>query len=116
MAGAISRIGSPLGRIAGARSGDKGCNANLGVWATSDEAYEWLDGFLTTNRFKELMPETASLPVERYPLPNLRAINFVIVGLLGEGVASSVRQDPQAKALGEYLRAKVVDIPEGLLS
>jgi hypothetical protein len=105
----------PLGRIVGARSGDKGGNANLGVWARTDEAYAWLAGFLTAERLRELLPETASLPVRRYELPNLRALNFVVTGLLGDGVAASARLDPQAKSLGEWLRARVVDIPEELV-
>jgi hypothetical protein len=106
---------APLGRVAGARSGDKGGNANLGVWARTDAGYAWLAGFLTVARLKELLPETAPLPVERYELPNVRALNFVISGLLGEGVAASARLDPQAKSLGEWLRARVVDIPAALL-
>ena len=104
-----------LGRLVGARSGDKGGNANVGVWARSKRAYEWLDWFLTTERLQSLMPETAELTVRRYALPNISALNFVIEGLLGEGVASSVRLDPQAKSLGEYLRAKLVDIPQSLI-
>jgi hypothetical protein len=110
-----STVRAPLGRIAGARSGDKGGNANLGVWARRDDAYRWLAAFLTVARVQELLPETASLHVERYDLPNLRALNFVIVGLLGEGVAASTRLDGQAKSLGEWLRARVVDIPQDLL-
>jgi hypothetical protein len=106
---------APIGRIVGARSGDKGGNANLGVWARTEAAYEWLESFLTTERLRKLMPETQDLEVQRYELPNIRSLNFVIVGLLGEGVASSVRLDPQAKGLGEYLRAKVVDVPVSLL-
>jgi hypothetical protein len=105
----------PLGRVMGARSGDKGGNANLGVWTRTDEAYAWLGTFLDVDRLRVLMPETKDLEVIRYELPNIRALNFVIAGLLGEGVASSVRLDPQAKGLGEYLRAKVVDVPEDLL-
>ena len=105
----------PLGRLVGARSGDKGGNANVGVWARSERAYEWLDWFLTTERLRSLMPETAELVVRRYALPNISALNFVIEGLLGEGVASSVRLDPQAKSLGEYLRAKLVEIPQSLI-
>ncbi len=108
-------VRAPLGRVIGARSGDKGGNANLGVWARTDEAYTWLESFLDVDRLRVLMPETKDLEVQRHSLLNIRAINFVIVGLLGEGVASSVRLDPQAKALGEYLRAKVVDIPVSLL-
>jgi hypothetical protein len=108
-------VRAPLGRVVGARSGDKGGNANLGVWTRNDAAYAWLEGFLDVDRLRVLMPETKDLEVHRYELPNIRALNFVIVGLLGEGVASSVRLDPQAKGLGEYLRAKVVDVPEELL-
>jgi len=106
---------APLGVAFGARSGDKGGNANCGVWARSQDGFRWLDSHLTVGRFKELVPEAAQLKVRRYRLPNLRALNFVIVGLLGEGVASSVRSDPQAKSLGEYLRSRVVDLPVRLL-
>lgn len=106
----------PLGTIFGARSGDKGGNANVGLWARSDAAYAWLESYLTVERFKELISEAQELEVQRYDLPNLRALNFVVVGLLGEGVASSTRQDAQAKSFGEYVRAKVVEMPEALLS
>ena len=85
------------------------------MWVRSDTAFAWLAGFLTVERLQQLLPETESLPVERYVLPNLRALNFVITGLLGEGVAASTRLDGQAKSLGEWLRARVVDIPAGLL-
>jgi hypothetical protein len=107
---------APLGRLFGARSGDKGGNANLGVWARSDLAYAWLAEFLTVERLRALLPEAAPLEVRRYELPNLRALNFVIVGLLGEGVASSLRPDAQAKSLGEWLRAREAEIPEALWS
>jgi hypothetical protein len=106
----------PLGAVIGARSGDKGGNANLGVFARSDEAFVWLAGFLTVERLKDLLPETADLPVDRYELANVRALNFVIRGLLQEGVAASTRVDGQAKSLGEWLRARHVDIPESLLT
>ena len=105
----------PLGTIVGARSGDKGGDANLGVFVRADEAWPWLDAFLTVDRLRQLLPEAAGLPVDRYALPNLRAINFVIRGLLDEGVAASTRSDAQAKSLGEWLRARVVDIPDALL-
>jgi len=108
-------VRAPLGLVAGARSGDKGGNANLGVWARTGVAYRWLAHFLTTAKLSELLPETERLPVQRYELANLRALNFVITGLLGEGVAASTRLDPQAKSLGEWLRARVVDIPRELL-
>jgi hypothetical protein len=105
----------PLGRVAGARSGDKGGNANVGLWVRDDAAYAWLEGFLTVERFRELVPEARGLGVERYTYPRLRSLNFVVAGLLGAGVAASVRSDPQAKTLGEYIRAKVVPIPTTLL-
>ncbi|MEU1195456.1 acyclic terpene utilization AtuA family protein [Streptomyces sp. NPDC005813] len=106
---------APLGRVAGARSGDKGGNANVGVWARTDDAWRWLAHELTADRFRELMPESAPLTVVRHVLPNLRALNFVVEGILGEGVASQARFDPQAKALGEWLRSRHLDIPESLL-
>jgi hypothetical protein len=105
----------PLGTVIGARSGDKGGNANVGLWARSEAGYGWLAAYLTVERFCQLVPEAADLPVQRYDLPNLRAVNFVVSGLLGEGVASSVRPDPQAKSLGEYIRSRLVDLPVALL-
>ena len=106
---------APLGTLVGARSGDKGGNANLGVWVETDEAYDWLSRGLSVDKFKELLPETKELRVDRHDLPNIRAINFVVHGLLGDGVAASTRQDPQAKGLGEWLRARLVNIPLSLL-
>ncbi|MGY9074566.1 MAG: acyclic terpene utilization AtuA family protein [Acidimicrobiales bacterium] len=106
----------PLGRLFGARSGDKGPNANLGVFARSPEAYAWLADFLTVDQLGRLMPEAAEREVDRYDLPNILSLNFIFHGLLEEGVAASTRQDPQAKALGEYLRAKIVEIPDALLA
>jgi hypothetical protein len=113
----------PLGTVAGARSGDKGGDANLGVWARNDESFGWLRDFLTVDRLRQLLPETAALAIDqtappaidRYELPNLRALNFVVHGLLGRGVAASTRFDPQAKALGEWLRSRLVEVPEELL-
>jgi hypothetical protein len=105
----------PLGVAFGARSGDKGGDANVGLWARSREGYAWLASYLDVGRFGALLPEAADLEVRRHELPNLLALNFVVVGLLGEGVSSSTRFDPQAKGLGEYLRAKIVDLPVALL-
>jgi hypothetical protein len=112
--GEASRL-VPLGVIVGARSGDKGGNANLGVWVKTPEEYEWLLGYLTVDQLRRLMPETGDLPIERHEFPNLLALNFVIHGLLGEGVSSSTRTDPQAKSLGEFLRARRGDVPLHLL-
>jgi hypothetical protein len=105
----------PLGTVLGARSGDKGGNANVGFWARTDEAATWLLGWLDEPAFRALLPEADGLAVSVHPLPNLRAVNVVVHGLLGEGVAASTRFDPQAKGLGEYLRSRLVDIPVTLL-
>ena len=104
-----------LGAIVGARSGDKGGDANLGVWARTDASWRWLAHALTVDELRRLLPETGGFPVRRHVFANLRSLNFVIEGLLGEGVASSTRFDPQAKALGEWLRSRIIDIPEELL-
>jgi hypothetical protein len=106
---------APLGAVARARSGDKGGTANVGLWARTDEAAAWLAATLTPERVRELLPEAADLPVTVHPLPNLRAVNVVIDGLLGRGVAASTRFDPQGKAVGEWLRGRTLDIPEVLL-
>lgn len=108
-------VRAPLGRIAGARSGDKGGSANIGVWVRSDPEWGWLAHTLTVDKLRELLPETAGLPVTRHLLPRLRAVNFVIEDILGKGVAYQARFDPQAKGLGEWLRSRYVDIPERLL-
>jgi hypothetical protein len=109
----------PLGRIAHARSGDKGGDANIGIWADrsthGEERVVWLLNHLTADRIRRLLPEAEGLEVDVYRLPRLGAVNVVIRGLLGEGVAASSRFDPQAKALGEWLRSRHVDIPEVLL-
>jgi len=114
-AGGGSTVRLPLGTLIGARSGDKGGNANVGLWARSDDAWTWLDAELTLERFEELLPEAGGLAIQRHAFPKLRALNFVVVGLLGEGVASSTRPDPQAKGLGEYLRSRLVDVPVHLV-
>ncbi len=105
----------PLGTVVGARSGDKGGSANVGLWVRSDEAYPWLVQSMSVEKLRDLLPETSGLTIERHLLPHLRAVNFVIDGILGEGVAFNARFDPQAKALGEWLRSRYVDVPEDLL-
>ncbi|MAG29358.1 MAG: exopolyphosphatase [Deltaproteobacteria bacterium] len=103
---------APIGTVVGARSGDKGGNANLGVFTRDDAAWAWLDDFLTTERLKALLPEVAQFEVDRHRFPALRSLNFLIHGLLEEGVAAATRQDGQAKSLGEWLRSRIVDVPE----
>jgi hypothetical protein len=104
----------PLGRAFAARAGDKGGNANLGIWARTPAAYAFLREFLTVEKLKELLPDCAPFVIDRYELPNLLAVNFYIRGLLGDGAAASLRSDPQAKTLGEYLRAKIVAMPASI--
>jgi len=108
-------VQAPLGRAFAARSGDKGGNANLGVWAKTPEGYAFLKDFLTVERLQALLPDCAAYRVDRYELPNLLAVNFDIHGILGDGVAASTRSDPQAKTLGEYLRARVIELPEAII-
>jgi hypothetical protein len=105
----------PLGTVVGARSGDKGGSANVGLWARNPDAWPWLANTLTVDRLRRLLPEARDLPITRHVLPNLHAVNFVIDALLGLGVAYHARFDPQAKALGEWLRSRHMDVPEELL-
>ena len=113
----------PLGTFVHARSGDKGGDANLGLWvahdpAISDDKYAarvtWLTKLVTPRKVRELLPEAADLEIDVYVLPNLGGVNVLIRGLLGEGVAASTRFDPQAKGLGEWVRSRSVQIQEGL--
>lgn len=113
-------IREPFGRLIGARSGDKGGSANVGVWipvAVPDRAaaYAWLTQYLTVDRVRALLPETANLIIDIHPLANLYAINIVIHGLLGRGVSENNSVDPQAKGLAELLRARLVDMPQSLV-
>ena len=114
----------PLGTFVHARSGDKGGDANIGLWvahepgstkALYDARVTWLAKMMTPRKVRELVPEAADLEVEVYVLPHLGAVNVIIRGLLGQGVAASTRFDPQAKGLGEWLRSRVVHIQEALL-
>jgi hypothetical protein len=107
-------VAAPLGSLFASRAGDKGGNANLGIWAKTPNAFAFLKKFLTTEKLKELLPDCESFDIDRYELPNLLALNFYIRGILGEGAAASFRSDPQAKTLGEYLRSKVVKLPKSL--
>ena len=95
-----------LSEFALARSGDKGGDANLGVYARTPLGWAWLDNTLTVETLKQLLPEAADLEVDRHRFPGIRSLNFVIHDLLEEGVAASTRQDGQAKAVGEWLRAR----------
>jgi hypothetical protein len=147
--------------LVGARSGDKGGIANIGVWipdpsepgavvmatgetsawaatvdsfhdtdavwaadspfsldpaavARADAAYAWLLRTLTHEVIAELLGDVVADGVEIHRFANLRAINIVLPGALGRGVADSTSADPQAKSLGEYLRSREVDVPVSL--
>jgi hypothetical protein len=115
-AGSGECIRVPLGVLLGARSGDKGGDANVGVWADEDDVAKWLQSEFTTEAFRALLPELAAFEVDRYPLPNLRAVNFVVHGILGWGVASNLRLDTQAKGLGELLRSRAIEVPIALVA
>ena len=121
-----SGIRVPLGTFVHARSGDKGGDANLGLWvahdgtdaaevARRDRRIAWLLSTVTPDFVRDLLPEARDLEVEVHPLPNLGGVNVVLHGLLGQGVAASTRFDPQAKGLGEWARSRHVEIPEVLL-
>jgi hypothetical protein len=112
----------PLGTFVHARSGDKGGDANVGLWVAHDgapqETYDarvqWLFKLMSPRGIPTLLPEAADLDVEVWLLPNLGAVNLVVHGLLGDGVAASTRFDPQAKGLGELLRSRLVSIEVSL--
>ncbi|MEI5673580.1 MULTISPECIES: acyclic terpene utilization AtuA family protein [unclassified Nocardioides] len=111
----------PLGSFVHARSGDKGGDANLGLWVVNDgsllrdDRVRWLTKLMSPRKVRELIPEAADLDVEVYVLPNLGGVNVLIRGLLGQGVAASTRFDPQAKGLGEWIRSRMVHVQEDLL-
>ena len=105
-----------FGQVYGARSGDKGGCANIGVWAKTDLSYSFLYSFLTVKKLKELMPDLNRFKIDRYELPNINSLNFYIHGILEDGVSSNNRVDGQAKSLGEYLRAKIIDMPKLIIN
>jgi len=113
---ADARVDVPVGVLVGARSGDKGGDANIGLWADEDAVASWLDHEFTVELLKALLPEAGPFAVSRYALLNLRAVNFVVHGILGWGVASNLRLDTQAKGLGELLRARSVSVPASLVA
>jgi hypothetical protein len=111
----------PLGTFVHARSGDKGGDANVGLWVGGprdelrDRRVAWLQRLVTPDHVRRMMPESKDLDVEVFALPNLGGVNVLVHGLLGDGVAASTRFDPQAKAVGEWLRSRHVHVPEELL-
>ncbi|EFC47027.1 predicted protein [Naegleria gruberi] len=106
-------IRAPLGRVALARSGDKGGNMNVGIYVLHDQAWPWLKSFLNEETFRKLLGNDNSPDyiIERCEFENLRAVHFKVIGILGKGVSSTARMDSFAKSWGEFLRARHVDIP-----
>lgn len=111
-----SMLTTKFGALYGTRSGDKGGCANLGVWAKNQEAYAYLFEFLTVEKLKDLLPDLKDYEIDRYELPNILSLNFYVHDILQEGVSSSTRLDGQAKSLGEYLRAKDIEVPDFLIN
>jgi hypothetical protein len=105
----------PLGTLAHARSGDKGGNANVGIWVPDPAAWPWLRATLSTAAIRELLPETRDLAITRHEFPELRAVHVVLHGLLGTGGSANLRVDQPGKAVGEWLRARLVPVPDSLI-
>ncbi|MEV5714703.1 acyclic terpene utilization AtuA family protein [Amycolatopsis mediterranei] len=105
----------PFGQIVYARTGDKGANANLGVWAPDEAAWPWLAGFLTADRLRELLNCPEEVEIERYEQPNLHGISFVLRGYFPPSGSANLALDQIGKSLGEFLRARHVDVPTALL-
>lgn len=112
----VPTVSVPLGLVAHARSGDKGGNSNVGIWAADAAAWPWLRRFLSTDEVRRLFPDAKGLDIDRHEFPELRAVHFVFRGLLGTGGSSNDRIDQVGKAVGEYLRSRVVPVPESVLT
>lgn len=108
----------PLGEIAYARTGDKGGNASLGVWtpATRAGAYPWLAGYLTAERLRDLLGLGTDVVIERYEMPRLHGVSFVLRGYFGTSGSANLDLDQIGKSLGEFLRSRHVDVPVAFLS
>jgi hypothetical protein len=101
-------------RLAHARSGDKGDTANVGVIALRPELYPVLVSELTTERVKEHFRGICEGAVERFELPNLHALNFLLHESLGGGGTVSLRTDAQGKTLSTAMLRMEVEVPEEL--
>ena len=106
----------PLVRLCLARSGDKGDIANIGVIARSEEIYAWMLEHLTPAFVKRYFDDVCEGEVERFELPNLLAVNFLLHRSLGGGGTLSLLLDAQGKTYAQYLLAAMVEVPEGLLN
>lgn len=105
----------PLVRLCLARSGDKGDIANIGVIARSEPIYAWVLEHLTPAFVKRYFDDVCEGDVERFELPNLLAVNFLLHRSLGGGGTNSLLLDAQGKTYAQFLLAATVEVPEGLL-
>jgi hypothetical protein len=101
--------------IAIARSGDKGADSNVGVMAKSPELYEFLRKTLTAARVKQHFREICLGKVDRYELPNLRALNFILHDSLGGGGTETQKTDAQGKVHGLAMLHMELDVPKNLM-
>jgi len=105
----------PLGRIAHARSGDKGDASNVGLIADSEALYEVIRREVTAERVKRHFAELCRGDVERFEVPRLRALNFLLHDSLGGGGTASLITDAQGKTHGQGILAMVIDVPAELV-
>lgn len=106
---------APLGRVAFARSGDKGGNSNVGVWAAQEKAWPWLRQALSTEMLRRLLPQAQGLEIVRHEFAHLRAVHFIVRGLLGCGGSTNLQADQVGKAVGEFVLSRQIEIPVELL-
>jgi len=104
-----------LGELVYARSGDKGADANLGVWCRDPAAWAWLRSHLTAERIRSLLSLRQDVAVEVHALPNVRGLLFVLKGYFGASGSGNIALDPIGKGIGEFLRARLIDVPVELL-
>jgi len=102
----------PLYRMAHARSGDKGDGSNVGVLAYDDAGYAILKSWLTPERVKAHFGEIVRGRVDRYDIPNLRGLNFILHDSLGGGGSASLKTDAQGKTHGMALLRMTVEVPD----
>jgi hypothetical protein len=106
----------PLMRLCIGRSGDKGDSANVGIRARSPEIYYWIKANITAEVVKQQFKGICHGEVERFELPNLLALNFLLHESLGGGGANSLRFDAQGKTFSQYLLSMPVTVPSVLLA
>jgi hypothetical protein len=104
-----------LAEIAHARSGDKGDASNVGLIAGTPEQYEVLRAQVTADRVREHFRQICRGPVQRYELPNILALNFILHDSLGGGGTESLKNDAQGKTHAQGLLQMEIDVPEGLV-